>query len=233
MAGSDLTKIINLDYLTEDIDTFYEKSREERNYLGLSACGHKCQRLLWYVYNNYPQSSIPGQILRLFKLGDLIEEQLRDDFMKAGYSMASDQKEVFFEYKGLILKGHIDGIIMGLKESDDPHLWECKTSNDKRFKQLVKLNSYQKWDEKYYFQIQAYMLGLGLTRALVTVYNKNDSSLYQERIKLDKDFIVKKLQTVFETIGSKKLPVRSCPRSDWWEAKWCSFQESCWEKYEI
>jgi len=229
---ADLTKIINSNYISERIDQDYEKKRDERGYLGLSACGHNCQRYLWYTHNNYPQTPISGRILRLFELGNILEESIRQDFMSAGFAMCSDQAEVKFDYideeKKYELVGHIDGVISGLDESEKPHLWECKTAGDKAFKKLIKLNSYEKWNEKYKFQIHAYMLGMNLDRALVTVYCKNDSNLYQERIKLNKDYILKGLEAVFKTIALSSPPERVCPRSDWYAAKWCDHRESCW-----
>ncbi len=233
---ADLTKLITQDYITERIDKEYERRRVPRTHLGLSECGHSCQRYLWYVYNNYPQKTIPGRILRLFELGNILEERIRQDFMNAGFPMCSDQAEVSFDYtdpitgKKYVLKGHIDGIVSGLNESEKPHLWECKTAGEKAFKKLIKLNSFEEWNPIYKFQVHAYMLGMGLDRALVTVYNKDNSHLYQERIKLDKDWIVKHLEIVFKTIGRNKPPARMCPRSDWWEAKFCNHRSNCWNE---
>ncbi len=229
---ADLTKIINMNYLTEAIDHEYERRNVSRSYLGLSTCGHPCHRYLWYTHYGYKQTPIKGRILRLFQLGNIVEEQSRKDFMNAGFSMCSEQKEVSFEYtidkKMYKLVGHIDGIVAGLKESEKPHLWECKTCNQAGFNKLTKLNSYEQWNGKYKFQIHAYMLGLEIDRCLVTVYNKNDSNLYQERIKLDKDWIIKKLQVVFESIALSKPPERKCPRADWWEARFCDYKKICW-----
>jgi len=154
--------------------------------------------------------------------------------MNAGFAMCSDQAEVSFDYtdpetaKKYVLVGHIDGIVSGLDESEKPHLWECKTAGDKAFKKLIKLNSYEAWNEKYKFQVHAYMLGMNLDRAIVTVYCKNDSNLYQERIKLNKDYILKGLEAVFRTIGLDSPPDRTCPRAEWWESKFCDYRESCW-----
>ena len=230
---TDLTKIINQNYITETIDLEYERRNIKRSYLGLSECGHECKRYLWYVFN---QKTVPGldkavpegRILRLFQLGNILEEQTRADFMAAGFAMCSDQKEVRFDYQGTTLKGHIDGVMTGLKESDQPHLWEFKTCNQAGFNKLLKLNSYEAWEKKYKFQIHAYALGLKLDRILVTVYNKNTSELYQERIRLDKDWIIKQLQEVFSSITLSDPPERLCPRADWWVAKFCPYQKVCW-----
>lgn len=225
---SDLTKIINQDYITEDIDRHYESVNIERTHLGLSQCGKECQRELWYIHNGYPKEQIKGRILRLFQLGNILEDQIRQDFMGAGYGMHSDQKEISFKYNGLKLVGHCDGIVTGLHESNKPHLWECKTAGDKAFKKLLKLRSYQGWNATYYGQIQIYMMGLKLDRSLVTVYNKNDSNVYQERISLDKDYAIKLLETVFKTISLDKPPPRKCPRANWFETNFCDYKKTCW-----
>lgn len=231
---TNLTKIINQNYITEDIDRHYESVNVQRTHLGLSECGHPCQRFLWYVHNGYPRKSIGGRILRLFQLGNILEEQIRKDFMAAGFGMHSDQKEIFFEHTDPVtgqkykLTGHCDGIVTGLQESDKPYLWECKTAGEKAFKQLLKCNSYEAWNIKYKAQIHAYMLGLKLDRALITVYNKNTSEMYQERIRLDRNYAVDLLQKVLKTIALADPPERLCPRGNWWEANFCPYQKTCW-----
>jgi hypothetical protein len=108
-------------------------------------------------------------------------------------------------------------------------LFECKSASDKRFNELKKLGDYEKWDEKYSFQIQAYMLGLKLKRAAVFVYNKNTSEMYFERIKLRKDETIDRIRNVFEAITSPVEPDRKCIRADYFEAKWCPYQRECWK----
>ena len=121
--------------------------------------------------------------------------------------------------------GHIDGIIEGLVESKQPHLFECKSSSEKRFNDLKKVG-YEKWDEKYRAQIHVYMLLLKLKRCLVWVENKNTSEVYTERISVDNEYAVVLLERVFNAIKGT-IPERSCPNSSWYEAKWCGYYNEC------
>jgi len=210
------------------IPAYYESVNKTRGHLGLSQAGHKCPRWLWYKHNGYFEDPIEGRVLQLFQLGNLLEQQLFFDFASAGFSITHDQKEVSFHDGEIRLRGHIDGIITGLMESQQHHLYECKSMNDKGFKRLLK-NGYEAYNAQYKFQINAYALALELTNIFVVVYNKNDSTLYQERIKLKKEWIIEKLQDVFSAI-SGDIPDRACPRPDFWEAKWCNYYKECFNR---
>ena len=208
------------------IDQEYEARFEQRRRLGLSQAGHKCPRFLWYKHKGYNEPVPDGRVLRLFELGNILEDQIAKDLTEAGFEITGQQSPVNFTMDGITLTGSCDGIITGLVESKQPHLWECKTMGSKGFAKLLK-HGYEAYNEQYRFQIQAYMLGLELKNSFVTVYNKDTSALYQERIKLNKDWIVDKLQDVFVAIRGD-MPERACPRVDFWEAKWCPFYKECW-----
>ena len=211
------------------IDAWYEAKDSQRSWLGLSQAGHKCQRFLWYRHNGYKGKSIEGRVLRLFQLGNVLEYQVIIDLKSIGIHHHSSQREVYFTQGDLKLTGHIDGIVEGLVESPGtPHLFENKSASKKKFDELVKLDSYQKWNETYYWQTQFYMLGLKLTRAAVFVYCKDDSRLYMERIRLDKEATIAKLQMVFDAI-SGDMPERIQNRADNYECKWCDFYKECFK----
>jgi hypothetical protein len=170
---------------------------------------------------------IDGRTLRLFELGNILEDHIAMDLARIGVSVTHRQHPVKFTMDGITLRGSIDGIVSGLIESGQRHLWECKTVNEKGFAKLLKCG-YEAYSEQYEAQVHAYMLGLKLTRAFVTVYNKNTSEIYQERIALRRDWIIDKLADVFAAISMESEPERACPRMDHWEAKWCSFYKECW-----
>jgi len=226
----DLKGIIDQGSPGKVVEEYYHSNQTSRDYLGLSECGHECKRYLYYRHHGHTPSPIDGRVLRLFQLGNLIEDQAIVDLRSAGFTLTDNQKEVTFEHNGITLRGHVDGIITGLVESSKPHLWECKSANDKSFKKLLKCRSYKEWSTKYYAQIQVYMLGLKLDRALVWVEAKNDSSVYTERVRLDKEYAVNLLQDVFEAISKLNPPERACPQQSWYMAKWCDFNEVCWRK---
>jgi len=210
------------------VDLWYESSRRQRRHLGLSQAGHPCKRYLWYVHNGYQAAEIEGRVLRLFQLGNLLEDQVVADLRVCGFTISQQQREAVFTQDKLRLVGHIDGIIEGLIEAPvTPHLFECKSASKKKFDELIKLGSYRKWNETYFWQVQFYMLGLKLKRAAAFVYCKDDSRLHMERIRLEKEETIERLQSVFAAIGSETEPERMCPRADHYSAKWCPYYQTC------
>ena len=224
---SDLTTIIPR--TTVLIDEGYEKNNIPRLRLGLSECGHKCPRYLWYAHKGTPAIQPEGRVLRLFQLGNILEDQTIEDLKSIGIKHHSCQAEVKFEDGDTVLTGHIDGIVEGLEESPGtPHLFEHKTSSLKKYKELMKIKDYKAWNEIYYWQLQFYMFGLGLTRSAAFVYCKDNSELYMERIKLDKEATVMKLIDVFRNIQQTTPPERACPSANWFEARWCKYGKVCY-----
>lgn len=210
------------------IDLLYEAQRKSRGYLGLSQAGNSCRRFLWYKHHNIPEKEPEGRILRLFQLGNLIEDQVIADLRACGFMVSQQQREVVFSQGEERLIGHIDGVIEGLVEAPvTPHLFECKSASKKKFEELQKLGSYRKWNEVYYWQVQFYMLGLKLKRAAAFVYCKDDSRLYMERIEIDREATIDRLRSIFEAIESEAEPERLCPRADHYAAKWCPFYQPC------
>lgn len=226
---ADLTQIIRENMPVQAIDAWYEATNVPRTRLGLSQCGHKCLRFLWYKHHGYTGKTPGGRVLRLFELGNILEEQTIRELKTVGYTHHSCQKEVNLTLDGVTLTGHIDGILEGLLESSQPHLFEHKTCSDKSFKNLDKCGSYREWNEQYWWQVQLYMLGLNLKRAAVFVYNKNNSELYFERIKFERQATLERIADVFTAIGQESPPERACPRQDWYEASWCDLKKICWE----
>lgn len=212
------------------IDLDYEARYAHRLRLGLSQAGHKCGRFLWFTHHKVPSIAPSGRVLRLFQLGNLLEDQTIADLKRAGVRHHSGQEQVSFNRGNITLVGHIDGIVENLIEaSETPHLFEHKTCSLKKFKQLLK-KGYRAWNEVYYWQTQFYMLGLGLKRAAAFVYCKDNSELYMERIALDKQATVDRLNWVFDVISEAIPPRRSCPNASWFEAKFCPFSKICWKK---
>jgi len=211
------------------VDADYEARYQQRRHLGLSQIGHECKRYLWFKHKGFDEDKTPdGRVLRLFQLGRLIEDQMSIDLQSCGFRLHSQQKKVIFTQGDLKLEGSCDGVIEWLLESIKPHLWECKSMADKYFKK-VKKDGYEAYSPQYKTQCHVYALGLKLNRIYATVYNKNTSELYAERIKLDRDFAIKQLNRAFDVMREPVPPdSRLCPRADWYQAKFCEFQKNCW-----
>lgn len=204
------------------INLAYETNRKERKHLGLSEIGENCSRYLWFAHNGHPASTIKGQILRLFHLGCVIEDVVIDDLKKAGFKILSQQTRATIIHNGMKLSGSCDAIV---QTPDGVNMiLEVKTANDNGFKNLQMLG-YEAWKPKYAAQIHAYMLGLGVEKALVAVYNKNDSRMYFEELSLNRKAIHAVLDHVQESIASNDVPpFTGCPMQN---QSWCKFIDTC------
>ena len=190
-----------------------------RQHLGLSEIGHKCPRWLWYAHHNTPSKPIEGRIIRLFRTGNIIEDAIISDLESIDIEVTDRQREVEIVNGDIVLRGHIDGIVSG-------QLLEIKSTNEKYFKQLLKVG-YEKWNPKYKAQAHVYMVLCDLEECMVVVENKNDSNLYIETLKLDRDYVTKLLIDVFAAITPDTPPDRMCPDISWYESKCCKYQEFC------
>lgn len=221
--GDDLTTQAQVDKKVEIEQT------KPRTHLGLSQVGHKCDRFLWYQHNGYGEFTppLPARVCRIFDMGNLVESEMFFEYNRAGFDIKNTQKEVGFTQGDLKLFGHIDGIIHNLIEAPKtPHLWECKSMADKYYKAVVK-HGYEAYKPEYKAQVHVYMLGLGLSRCFVTVYNKNTSEVYTERIKIDEQYAIDILQRAFDIMGLKTAPVGTCPDGGYFEAKFCNYCDYC------
>ena len=136
---------------------------------------------MWYAHHKTPAKPVDGRVIRLFRTGNIIEDAIINDLESIGIEVTDRQREVEIVNGDIVLKGHIDGIING-------QLLEIKSAAEKYFKQLLKVG-YEKWNPKYKAQAHVYMVLCELTECMVIVENKNDSTLYIETLKLDRDYV--------------------------------------------
>lgn len=179
------------------------------------------------------------KLLRLFRLGHVIEDEVIGLLEIAGFTVKNQQLELGVER----WLGHIDGLIdMGHGGIPDWCLLEVKSANSARFKLLRELGSYEDWHTGYAAQIHAYLLHLNdeivrsvlhaeITDAIVVVYNKDTSELYTERIPFDRD-VARKLEeeSAFVTADWDTPPDKPPAATSRYCAfcKWCDFGETCW-----
>lgn len=158
-----------------------------RGHLGMSAIGGPCDRLLWLkLHWSLPDNPSP-RILRVFKVGNLLEDAMVGWLrlipgVELHTADAKTGKQINFSLFGGHFGGSLDGVIKGIPEAPKTwHVWECKTANTKRFADLKKIGI-KAWAPEYWSQSQCYMGSIGMDRALFTVINKDDSSIYTERL---------------------------------------------------
>ena len=170
------------------IDKHHEAQPEvPRAHLGASTLGHVCDRWLWLSFRWAVQPTFPGRILRLFRRGHEEEANIISDLRAIGVDVrkVSSQHRVDF---GSHVSGSLDAIIdKGVPEAPKTkHIAEFKTHSKKSFDALSK-DGVEKSKPEHFVQMQVYMAGTGIDRALYLAVCKDDDRIYTERVKLDKE----------------------------------------------
>lgn len=188
-----------------------ERNDEQRTYLGASVLGGECERRLFYDFRwAHDPEKFDGRKRRLFAHGDVEERRIIEDLLAIGVIVSEvdpatgDQWAVRFAngHGG----GHADGRLMGVPEAEKTeHLLEAKSHNDKSFKALKK-DGVQKSKPVHYAQMQIYMHGLGLTRALYMATNKNDDEQYAERVKYDPAEAMRLMAKAERIVSAERAP---------------------------
>lgn len=212
------------------IDQYHEsKSDKTRPHLGCSMLGHHCDRWLWLSFRWAVIEKFQGRMLRLFRRGHLEESNIVSDLRAIGieiHSTEGGQSRVAF---GSHVSGSLDGIIeSGVPESPEKrHIAEFKTHSKKSFDALIK-DGVQKSKPTHWAQMQVYMLGKDIDRALYVAVCKDDDRLYTERVKLEKAEAEKLIERGKRIATSDRLP-ESCAgaSADWYQCKFCPAHSFC------
>jgi hypothetical protein len=210
----------------------YEAKAEDprRPHLGASLIGHPCERYLWLTFRWVGTKTHSGRLLRLFETGQLEERRLVDNLKSIGVEV-HDTDAGGKQWRVSAIGGHfggsMDGVCKGLPEAPKTwHVLEFKTHNEKSFKDLigkgVGASKHQHWA-----QMQVYM-GLGeLKRALYMAVNKNDDTVYMERVEADKEAFTELMNRAERVIRAAEPPLRISNDPAWWQCKMCDFYEHC------
>lgn len=210
------------------IDKAHESLTEKpRGHLGCSFLGHHCDRWIWLSFRWAVREQFPGRILRLFRRGHLAEAQIIDDLKMIGIKIGGDQTRVNFGH-------HVSGSVDGIIESGVPqapkkrHVAEFKTHSLKSFKSLLK-DGVEKSKPMHYAQMQLYMYGLGIDRALYVAVCKDDDTYYFERVKLDEDTAKKLVDRGRRLALEERLPPPISTDPSWYQCKFCPAHNFCHE----
>jgi CRISPR/Cas system-associated exonuclease Cas4 (RecB family) len=162
--------------------------------------------------------------LRLFRRGRREEEIVYEDLRAIGCAVTDTQARVDF---GSGVSGSIDGIVTGVPFAEKTrHVLEIKTHSRKSFEKLDN-EGVQRSKPLHYAQMQLYMLGLGLDRALYYAVCKDDDSIYTERVKLDRSFAESIRDRAIRIALSDDPPMRLTEDPNFWICKMCDQREAC------
>jgi hypothetical protein len=221
-----------------------EKERK-RDYLGASRLGVSCSRALQFEFLNTPKDEgkdFTGKILRVFQAGHVFEDLMITWLRDAGFDLYTEKQnggQFGFAVANGRIKGHVDGILnAGPAEigMTYPALWECKSANNKSWKDMVKRGVsvskpvYTAQMAIYQAYMDASIPGIANNPALFTAINKDTAELYFELIPFNAGFA--------QTLSDKAVNILSaCDTGDWlpkisqdpsfFECKFCSWQTRC------
>jgi len=201
-----------------------ESKKDKRDYLGISECGHPCDKYVWLAYHVPELKELPGgRVLRMFDRGHREEEVIVNDLKSIGWNLdrvLDNQMTVYACER--YLKGHPDGV--GRYE-EKVYLLEFKTAGDSSFKKLFKSRNILKWNRKYYTQVQIYMRCLGLKYCMFIVVNKNDDDMITIEVDFEDDYAEREIARVKRIVESSEAPEK-CEN----ECYFCPFSELCDEE---
>jgi len=206
--------------------------QSNRPYLGMSQIGEACLRKQWYEFRQVDAKHIDGRIRALFERGHNEEPQIAKKLQMIGIKVVDrDANGGQFElvgYKGHFL-GHFDAALYGVPEAaNEWHVGEFKTHNDKSW-QHVATNGVQKAKPVHYIQMQCYMGFSGMTSALYVAINKNDDSIYTERVNFDSTAFNDLCAKAAYIIDAQEPPERLSNDPTSPECQWCYYRNICYQ----
>lgn len=197
--------------------------------LRCSGIGESCERKLWYALRwAHPEEDFPPRVRRIFANGNDREERLVAWLNAAGMTVRDQQACVVLADGALT--GSIDGIVENVPEAPKmPHLLEIKTMKASRY-EAWRRKGVQATDPKYYAQMQCYMSGLGLRRALFLVENQDTREIECQRIEFDGRLALTIEAKAARIYHSEAPPPRLSDDPNWFECRGCPARAVCHEQ---
>jgi hypothetical protein len=208
------------------IDQAHEARAElPRAHLGCSTLGHPCDRWLWLSFRWAVIPKFPGRILRVFRRGQNEEATIISDLRAIGIDVRGTQTRVDF---GCHVSGSIDGIAEhGVPEAKKTrHVLEFKTHSLKSFNDLEK-KGLQEAKFEHYVQMQLYMHGLEIDRALYVAVCKDNDRMYTERVRYDKETAEKYVRRGHYLALAERMPPPLSTDPSWYQCKFCDAHSFC------
>jgi len=213
----------------ESIDKHHESQQEPpRPHLGASVLGHECSRYLWLHFRWAAIEQFEGRTLRLFRRGSAEESTIVDDLRAIGVDIrATGDQQAKVDF-GSHIGGSLDVIIeSGLPESPRKrHIAEFKTHSKKSFDDLEK-HGVHKSKPMHWAQMQLYMHGTGIDRAVYIAVCKDDDRLWVERVRLDKKAAEALLERGKRIATADRMPEPISTDPSWYKCKWCPAHDLC------
>lgn len=212
--------------ITSMIDQYHaSKPSKPRPHMGVSLLGHHCDRWLWLNFRWVVVEDFEGRILRLFRRGHKEEDVIISDLRSIGVDIRSSQRRVDF---GNHVSGSLDGVIeKGVPEAPKArHVAEFKTHSKKSFDDMEK-NGVEKSKPQHFVQMQVYMHGTSIKRALYLAVCKDDDRIYTERVRYDKKVAEDAIIRGKRIAMADRMPEPVSADPSWYQCKFCPAHSFC------
>jgi len=175
------------------------------------------------------QPKFPGRILRLFRRGQLEEATIVSDLRAIGMDVRTSRQQERVDF-GAHVSGSIDAIIeYGVPDAPRTrHVAEFKTHSKKSFDDLEK-NGVEKSKPEHFVQMQLYMHGTKIDRALYVAVCKDDDRIYTERLRYDQEVAEKYIARGRRIALSDRMPEPISTDPSWYQCKFCDAHKFCHE----
>jgi hypothetical protein len=173
------------------------------------------------------QPKFPGRILRLFRRGQNEEATIISDLRAIGMNVRPVAAQHRVDFCGHV-SGSLDAIIdSGVPEAPKKkHIAEFKTHCKKSFDALVK-DGVEKSKPMHFIQMQVYMHGTDIDRALYFGVCKDDDRIHTERIRYDKDVATKAVARGQRIAMTDRIPEPISENPSWYQCKLCDGYKFC------
>jgi hypothetical protein len=218
--------------IVERIDEYHQKTTDtQRGHMGGSVLGHKCERFLWYMFRWTFKENFSGRMRRLFRRGHLEENTIVSDLWAIGINIkevGDNQSKVDF---GNHVSGSVDGIITGGVPGHETEtmIAEFKTHNQRSFDSTSR-KGVKETKPQHYAQMQLYMLGKKINKALYVAVNKNNDEMYTEIIDFDEAFAERLLKKGEFITLANEAPPRITNDPTFFTCKQCAARHICHEE---
>lgn len=215
-----------------------EEEKSERQHLGASEIGNKCEYYLWLKYRWFfnPNANYDGRQFRLLKRGKDNEQKVVNNLRELGFKVKASFEEPENQiFKKWYLNGHFGGECDGFIKAPDRYKefagetlgLELKTSRTgKSFSDLFE-TSIAQVKPLHADQMNAYF-GANLKNVLYFVENKNDDDIYTGIFKTNKNESERLVYKASNIIFTDKPPRKISQSETFYLCKMCEANAVCW-----
>ena len=220
------------------IDQWWERQEEPpRPHLGASLLGHPCERWLWLTFRWAIREKFSGRMLRLFNRGQREEAVIVENLRRIGVEIHSTCLDEDGQSR-VDLAPHVGGSVDGIIESGVPeapksrHIAEFKTHNLKSFTELKQKGVFEA-KRRHWCQMQCYMSGTGIKRALYIAVCKDNDEIYTERVEYNPQAARDIIERGARIVLTERIPPPLSENPSWYQCKMCPAWDFCFNIRQI